>query len=180
MYRGGGGGGPPVWEIFLKKKQFSFSASLIGFISDHWGSASNHFLQRPFWQVVTNNKPTTGLSCLLLTSRQTFAMSVTNMMIRFQILTWYIFPSTSMLTALVHSSKRAHWEHGMIICFSMKKDVVNNRELTSLKEPTVQNFAIITCRQTWDLSKNLHNRIFGPKILHTESDKSQLCLQVLN
>ena len=23
--------------------------------------------------------------------------------------------------------------------------------------------------QTWDLSKNLHDRIFGPKILHTES-----------
>ena len=24
-------------------------------------------------------------------------------------------------------------------------------------------------RQTWDLSKKLHDRIFGPKILHTKS-----------
>ena len=28
---------------------------------------------------------------------------------------------------------------------------------------------IVDPGQTWDLSKNLHKRIFGPKILHTKS-----------
>ena len=48
----------------------------------------------------------------------------------------------------------------------VKESSCSNIHASELKE----NIYIKHCqRQTWDLSKNLHNRIFAPKILHTKS-----------